>query len=149
MARLLWSILCERAIVEERPRGLISLIDVLEEVRLPPPPNEDWKAKRMWVPVKMTLVNYWCRTKENVAEKVEARVRMIGPSKKVLATNTLDVDLQTNTRMRTLFVAPVFPFDGAGEYSFLTQVKAGTRWTNASRCSFRVKFVEQPKAIRH
>lgn len=151
MAQLRWSVLCERVITDQPPRGVVSLIDVLEEIRLPPPPADIDPKQRPLVPLRFSLVNYWARTKRERPESAKARVRIFAPDRQQLSSTEFPVDLTVASQVRTVISSPGFPLHGEGDYEVVTEVASGTRWRAVSKQYFRLIYVDdvRKKPIRH
>ncbi len=135
-----WTILCRRGIVEQGSNQL-SLIDVVERITLkkteglPEETTEPiWEAVAagddVLVPFPMQLTSYWTRSNRDEPETAQARLRLVGPTGKILSEFVLDVDLVDYVNRRSNMKAEHFPFAGEGVYRATVHMRPNptARW---------------------
>lgn len=126
MATLRWAVCFQRAIIDSTTQSL-SLIDHLERITLPhaPPPAD---GARPLLPLKFCLVTIWDRSKHELAERGEMRVRLLGPEGDELAKATTPIDLVSGSSARNFVNLPGLPLAGAGRYTFEVCQKSDDDW---------------------
>ncbi len=131
MARHIWSVLCERALVDHESNS-VSLIDVVEEISidapLPPEPVS--------VPLRLALVSYWTRTARDTPEQGHTRFLVQSPLGELLARGRdIQVDLLHEVRAQTLGRIEVMPLQGEGPYHFIVEYRplGDPGWTECTR----------------
>jgi len=118
MARHVWSVLCERAIVDRDSESL-SLIDVVDAV--------DYEANipsgdLVTVPAGLTLVSLWIRSAAAVPEKQETRywLKSAGGDQLMIAPPQL-IPLEGSVRTHVAFEVPFLQIGPAGRYELVVE----------------------------
>lgn len=144
MAILQWTIICERAIIEEQTKT-VSLMSMVENITLPLPPADFAKqVPPPLVPFRFYVVLQFARSKPGIGERAPGRVLMIAPNEKQFGESEFVVDLTATPRARVILQTIGFPLMGAGLYRSLVQMKVRTQWRKAGQAEFGVVFTEQP-----
>src|SRR5882724_578285 len=100
MADLVWSVLCNRGILDQYTNN-VTLVDVVEVLQLQAL-DEIPEGQRGAVPVQMALVTLWRRSDYSVPEKTAARfVLEIPDDDSPSLVARMVVDLETHRRSRT------------------------------------------------
>lgn len=140
MARAIWSVLCERALIDARTRGL-TLVDVTEEVAVEGPfPAGDPVPLR----APLELVSFWSRSSAGQPERGLTRFFVLAPTGETLVTaKEMVVDLTDEPRAQTIAVIDGFPIRGAGVYSFIVefQLDGAAEWQPCADVPLEVKSV--------
>lgn len=113
MPRLVWAIPCRRGIVD-RFTALVTLMEAVDEVRMPaqPNPGED-------VGLELCVVTNWAREDFTVAERSGfCRCSIIAPTGETDRPLILDVRLAEFLRVRNVFRYSRMSYRGLGEYRF-------------------------------
>lgn len=131
MAKLLWAIACQRAIVSAQ--NTLTLVDTLDEVQIPAAPPKELTAPGapvLMVPMRFAIVALWERSTVDEATLTEARMRFFSPKGKKIGETMLRIDLVSAPRCRTIAEAPALPYHGPGDYKFRFDVRDGAdaRW---------------------
>lgn len=148
MATLRWAVCFQRAIIDSATQNL-SLIDHLERITLPhaPPPVD---GARPLLPFKFCLVTIWDRSKPELAERGEMRVRLLGPDGEELAKATVPIDLMSGSSARNFVNLPGLPLAGAGRYTFEVCQKVDEEWQDESaRPHFEVVYSPDAASPKH
>lgn len=148
MATLRWAVCCQRAIVDSATQSL-SLIDHLERITLPhaPPPEN---GARPLLPLKFCLVAIWDRSKPELAERGEMRVRLLGPNGDELGQATSPIDLVSGSSARNFVNLPGLPLAGAGRYAFEVCQRSDDGWHEESaRPHFDVVYSPNVAPTKH
>jgi hypothetical protein len=148
--KVIWAILCERAVVD-RETNNISLFNVVEEVAVPAQPPVSLKELGLphgVVPVVFRLVVLWSRSDQGVPEKGRGRVRVGMPTETIAFGGEFDVDLMEFLRSRAMINLPGLPIGGGdGIYRFLIDGKTNSEdWTQMFELPLRVTFQHQDAA---
>lgn len=133
--------LCARSIIEGST-GLLSLIDILEEVTLGElPPLEDNKEQIIRFPV--SVVSLWQRKPESDPTKGTVRLSLISPHHEIIKEFEYDADLtKEKQRLRTIARLDGIRFRGVGTYQFLVQIRGEkeTAWREVATIPFPIKL---------
>lgn len=114
MARHIWSVLCNRALLDTQTNQ-VSLIDVVESLRIRGPRLPSEIDGPVLVSTTLTLVTLWTRSDMATAERMRGRAVVTTPDGQVLPGKTLDVDLHSAPRARAFMRLASLPFKGSGE----------------------------------
>lgn len=121
MARHVWSVLCDRVLIDLEQRGQLSMIDVAEKITLDGSiPASDGKVS---VHVGLSLVTDWVRSQANVEEEVKALVEIQAPNGEVVPGSEVTIDLKSQARGQTVGQIDWLPFRGLGEYRVLVKYR--------------------------
>lgn len=145
MAKLLWIIACQRAIVD-RENGTITLVDVVENVNIPAPPPEI-AAKKPLVPFRFAVVTQWERSDFDKSETLEGRVRLLTPSGKRYGESIFSLMIQQR-RAQIITAAHGFRYTGPGAYSVRVELNISGKWRKVGSTSFQVNL-QEPSAKSH
>jgi hypothetical protein len=142
MAKFVWAIMCDRAILSSR--NTVTLVDLLEEVQMPRPPNElIAKGKpQLVIPMRFAVVSLWERSDAKDTERASARMRFLAPNNKVIGETPIQIDLKTFPRFRALAEAQALPYFGPGEYAFRFELRVGERWRAVGSTQFTLRLIE-------
>ena len=144
MPRLLWTIICQRAILSAQ--NTITLVDVLDEVQLPVAPPKELLAPRkprLMIPMKFAVVSLWERGGSREAGRTEARLRMLSPTGKKFVEARYVIELSATQRFRSLSEAAGVPYYGPGNYTMRVDVRSGKHWRHAGSASFALQVQTQ------
>jgi hypothetical protein len=141
MIEHIWSVLCTRSIIEGST-GLLSLIDVLEEVTLGElPPLEDNKEQIIRLPV--SVASLWQRKPESDPTKGTVRLSLISPHQETVKEFEYEADLsKEKQRLRTIARLDGIRFRGIGTYRFLVQIRGEkeTDWREVATLPLSIKL---------
>lgn len=131
MAKLLWSIFCEKPIIDSKSNN-VSLIGVIEALNVPTVP--------VVIPNPFFIVSLWQRSSlnESKPEDVEYRIVLITPKKREKQLIKYKFSLEKK-RHRTLNGIFGLPIDSAGTHYFSIQQLKGEKWKEEFRIVFEVK----------
>jgi hypothetical protein len=131
MARHVWSLLCEKTVLEAGTQSL-SILNVYEEINVQTILASDVKIPDTpVVPLPLTIVSVWERSNLNVEEEKESfRVRITDPNGKELGTNEQVFSMiGPHTRTRAILRIPGMPIHLSGRYVFEVEGKrGGKKW---------------------
>ncbi len=125
MVKHVWSVLCERSIIDKDSNN-ISLLNVLEQLTVVPPPSkkESDEEKRYGVmPIKYEIVSLWARERTSDPALGRERIMMIDPIGKRTKLSEIDVDLRSFERLRTRQRFAALPIGVDGKHVFSVQLK--------------------------
>jgi hypothetical protein len=131
MARHVWSLLCEKAVLEAGTQAL-HIQNVYEEIHVQGMvPSDVPIPDKPSVLLALTIVSVWERSNLSVEEDKESfRVRIIDPNGKELGTNEQVFSMTgTHTRTRAILRIPGMPISVSGRYIFEVEGKrGGKKW---------------------
>lgn len=145
MPRLMYAVFAERVVID-RVTNHIFVQNVLEQITVPHPPedvlvNVRKRKRAIGARGRMTLLVHWRREDLQKPEgRLETKVELIGPNKKVLAKATQDLDLRTHGFVRNLVEFETLPIVGQGTYSARISVRLGGVWKRVGEASFGLIF---------
>jgi hypothetical protein len=144
MARHVWSVLCEKVLVDHTSK-LVSLVEVIERINVQEDPehtisNELAKARAtgkrgLNIPVRFTLASWWVRSNYAVAESPTVRVRIQNEAYEELYEKVVALNLgDPNTGGRVLLNFDKMPFTGFGRYWLIVDEPGhdGADWNPAT-----------------
>ncbi len=143
MARLIWSLLCDRPIIDAY-RNSISVIDVVEVLTIqgPPLPKD---GVPVVVPIEITLVSLWMRSELEKPERIAARPVIVTPDGDERFGKPIDGDLESAPRTRLIQRFTSFPLAGSGEYTIRIESRSeGEEWQRVADFPIEVRFREAP-----
>jgi len=147
MAKLIWGVYCQQAIVDRTTNGL-TLINQLDEVHPPRPPDNltgpNGKKAIPLAPFPSVVVTVWERDNRRLSEIVHVQGVLIGPNKKSLIKFEQRIDLKKTPRGRLFGNLPGLPLVGQGTYRFVFRARKGTSWKRAGEIPFEVIYVPNP-----
>jgi hypothetical protein len=146
MPKLVWTIACQRALVDQANN--LSIVQVLEELGFPAPPD-DRPAIGLLVPFTLFVVTQWHREDPHKPEKARARIRLSGPKGEQFASAEFDVDLSSHARARGIAELPGIVYHGAGAYVVRVDIAVGeNRWRPVGKTGFSIHHnVPQPPIV--
>jgi hypothetical protein len=130
MARHVWSLLCEKTVIEAGTQAL-SILNVYEEVQAKVMvPDGTVVADDPLVPLPLTIVSAWERSNLNVEEERESvRVRIVDPHGKELGTHEQVFSMKgAHLRARVILSIAGLPVRVSGRYIFEILGRKGRRW---------------------
>lgn len=114
--------------------NLVSLIELIEEVRIPPDISPDTQA----VALGMSVLTLFEREDYEQPAVGVGRLRLLSPQNDALFAQEFPVELEDNiTRRRTKFQLPMWPFSGFGTYRFVVDKKDQDEWVEVGSYPFR------------
>jgi hypothetical protein len=150
MARHLWSLLCERTVLEAGTQSL-SIFNVYEELNAQAVlPNNAPIPDTPAIPLALTVVSVWERSNLNVEEEKESfRVRIIDPNGKELATTEQVFSMVgPHTRTRAILRIPALHVHLSGRYLFEVEGRrGGSKWHIEASLPLlvNISITQQPK----
>ncbi len=137
MIEHVWTILCERAFLDESQN--ISLISVVEQLSATAPPIPEGGA--IFIPFKCEVVSSWRRTTEH-GER--GRCRMIGfdSSGDEFVRQEMDINLVAYTSFRSRIKIIGLPVRQSGTFSFVVDIwdEAADNWRQVESVPLRVRI---------
>jgi hypothetical protein len=141
VAKLAWVVVSQRAIIDG-PSNNLSLIDLLEEVTLPPLPSGIDPKMISVIPLRLYVVGLWYRENLTKPETIDTRLVILAPNGKEVGNSAMRIDLRQHARVRSLVQMAGMPFAGVGMYRFITKRRSGKRWQIINEQLVEVKFVD-------
>lgn len=152
MAKHIWSVLCNRGLLDTQTNQ-VSLIDVVEAVRIRGPRWPSESDEPVFVPTGLTLVTLWTRSDMAIPERMHGRLVVIAPDGQTFPGKTLDIDLHSAPRARAFMRLAGLPFKGPGEYQISVETRRSDddAWDHNANVPVEVAFEEvlvpQPRAV--
>lgn len=119
MARLIWAVLCERAVTSKEHNN-VSLFETLENLSfgIAADAVEDQLEGRAFCPFKWRLVMTWERDEWDTPETARARLRHRQPSGSSFMQREMELDLTKGPRHRLFYKGEGFPVMESGVHRF-------------------------------
>jgi hypothetical protein len=124
-----WSILAQDVLINDESKA-VSLIGIIERITLFIPIEHKTKDLPI-LPLRMSLVSMWARSRYEEAERGRARVAIKDPDAKTIKgfePFEYDVELVASTSFRFTAKFRSFPFTKTGFYQIIIQRQIGNRW---------------------
>jgi hypothetical protein len=141
MAECEWVILCERVVIEDQAKT-VSLISIVENLNVPPPPRQLLKGGpgAALLPFRFYVVQQWARSNPKIGERVATRLLLIGPDGKQFALQEAVLDLTGAVRGRVISQVLGIPVSREGTYKCIVEAKVRTKWRKARLYEFALVF---------
>ncbi|MCP3963473.1 MAG: hypothetical protein GY719_37030 [bacterium] len=108
----------------------VSLIDVIEKVTIRQADldqeasragrtTEELVAEGFAFPLQMQLVTFWTRSKPDIPETTEVRLRLLSPTGKILSDANVSLSLEDHRNSRPVLRLPGGLYAGSGIYHFV------------------------------
>lgn len=122
-----WIVPCRKAVIDAET-NIVSLLEIIEELRIPTPPPE--AAIPFAIPIELSVMGYWEREAGD-GEGYEGRLLLIGPNGEVLGEGGAALDFHGRDRLRTRTNFVGFPVAGQGRYLIRCESRpsAAEPWT--------------------
>jgi hypothetical protein len=133
----IWSVLCERSIVD-RESNNITLQTVREQVVVFSEP-----VPGGIIPMHMELVSFWGRSVPDEPSVDNARVTLFKPSGELIISRDVVINLSEVERSRNRIIFNGIPADQPGRYIFLVEISVDDDWIQVARVPLSVDF--QPR----
>ncbi len=135
MPQHVWSILCTKASIDNQSNN-VSLFEVIEQLTIRGAPQ----SQEFLLPGTFELVSLWVRTDPAVPESAAMRIQLQRPDGSLKGGGTMDVNLTSALRNRTLAKMNGLPLLGAGRYCFIVESKLASEavWTLCARIPVEV-----------
>lgn len=114
MARHVWSVYTTAAAIDNVSNN-VSMFEVIEQLRLPSPPED---VDRFVLPMRSTMVTLWARGDVDVPERAVGRVRLLAPNGDQFGQWTHEVDLVQHLRTRNRAVFHTLLLSTPGVYEW-------------------------------
>ncbi len=139
MARIIWSVICKRIVMDEAaPHMLVAIIDPLDNISLVGPGDP---ASLKFFNFACRFIATWARSVPEEPEQATARLRYQPPGvEESTASQTFEIDLGGYTRVRTGINLKELPFNGAGRYEFILELETSGGWREVARHMLDVDF---------
>ncbi len=142
MIRHVWSILCSKSSVD-RQTNSISLFEVIEGIQFVTAGPVNFPAD---VPFEAQVVSLWLRSDPAVPEHGQMRSKLIGPSNQNLGESISEIDLRSNSRVRTVGQFNGLRIDGAGiyEWEISSRDNKDSMWRPEAHIPFEIAINVDP-----
>ena len=146
MAKHIWSVLCDRALVDKES-GQVSLIGIVEKIKVNATIAElenieSGTEDAMLLPAHLALATWWVRSDYDTPETGCARIRLLSPEGNELINNPYPIRLENAQGWRPILSMRHFPFNRAsGVYWFENQEEqTDGSWQTVARLPIQVAF---------
>jgi len=138
MAKLKWSIMCRRAIIDKKD-NLLSIIDVIESVEFSSDVQVEEAKEWTTIPYDVTLVCLMERSDLSVAEEFKTRVRVMADNDEIFENgHEFSVNLKDNKTNRIILGMKNLPFLYSGRYNFVIEAFNDEKWEGMGGTSIEV-----------
>ena len=119
--KVIWAMICEGSSTDTETNN-ISLFNVLDEINVPEPPDNEGASSTQLFPMSLHLIVLFGRSEFDQKEQGLARVALLFPGERERAVlPEFDVRLDPAYRHRIKCEFGGFPIKGQGEYRFQIQ----------------------------
>lgn len=145
----IWSVLCERAIIDKESNNVT--FTVMEQVKVvieKPPKNS---LQKLVLPIKGQVISMWLQDKNNTVPTLEFRVRIKNPKGKVIGQASQTAPFVSSPRLRTITSFNGLPISpkANGNYWFLIEYKIKDKWKTVAKVPYwvEVELIEKPSSL--
>lgn len=114
MARHWWSTFSGIATIDQETNN-VSVINLIEELRVPPPPETD---NPLSILMRSVVVSLWGRTAPDTPERSLGRARWMDATGQELVSLSYEIDLRNHTRSRIRVNLNEIPIHEPGTYQW-------------------------------
>jgi hypothetical protein len=126
MAHHVWSVLCARALLDQKTNQ-VTLVDALERIEVRPPEPGPLVGKLV-LAQPFVLVSLWTRSDLSIPETATARFTVAVPTGEQASHNEMALNLEQHARTRTFLNFSAFPMNGTGTYVINVECFSGGQW---------------------
>jgi hypothetical protein len=132
MIRHVWTVPCRVSLID-RDSNNVSLVEVVEEVVIGPPPAAG--NNRMPIPAIFDVVSLWSRQDLAVGATGFGQLSFVSPTGERLAEMTFDIDLRMAQRTRSMGKFFGLPAKQPGLYHFVVEYRGEptAQWQEVAR----------------
>lgn len=150
MAEHVWSVLCDRSVID-KSSNQVSLLNVVESLKLFVDKEELDKLRQLGggseeapsFKRRMHFVTWWVRSALDVPETVPIRIVVISPRGERGGTASATVDLSEKSSYRIQIVIDGLKYLGEGRYWFAVEQKVDEEeWSEVARVPLSVAVTE-------
>jgi len=127
MAEHAWTVLCRQVLTDLADDGVVSLVNVVEQLKLPEEIVQELAKARgdglkgIFVELRFYLVSWWMRSRLDKAETLHYRVSVISPAGEVVSQQELTADLTQFASQRANIEFSQFPITILGVHYFIVE----------------------------
>lgn len=154
MAKVLWSILCEKAVIDQISKT-VSLHSLLEKVEISPDIRNiiEEGTKTPAIPIRFDLVTLFSRSNIEQPETAIVRLAVKKPNTKKKAHQEETIDLVSAGKGRLIIGFPAITYTGEGDYIFYIEQKHtdksdNIKWKKMSETSIELAITNPDKKTK-
>lgn len=145
MPKHLWSVICEKPILDEHSNTL-SLIDVMDEIEVDLDQADIVvHNSHKYLVVHFAIVSVWAPNKDDEGTEWKSRVTMVVPDGQAYALPVEKMDFRKSKYFKTISRVNNIPFVGEGEYYFNIECQAvdadDNTWTVGTQLPLTVSIL--------
>lgn len=132
----IWTVICSRAVIDERSRN-VSIQSVLEQIKVGVPHEPNFVLG-----IKLDVVSFWIRTDPNIPARGNTRLSLLAPSGENLGTFEAALDLSEYERGRKILHFDQLPIQSPGRHYFQIELRheEETEWNTVAAIPLTVTF---------
>jgi hypothetical protein len=116
-----WIIICQQSIANQETNN-ISLIEVLEEISIPPPPSSE---KALFLDIDLDVVTSWRKNDNQENDSIyKIQFIIVAPSGETLLQGEPYIKFPDTSKSYGVFKLNGLPVSGSGDYKFQIKVLA-------------------------
>ncbi len=135
MAKIVWAIVCRRVITDQQS-NTVTYVDAVEQINFSTLPSAS---------PPVTVGTLWQRQEGD--ETLELRLRLLGPDKKLIASDQLQVITLEKPRHRVNVVVDGFEFREEGEHTIVIDQKLKGKWKRVALLPLAIELAEQEQEV--
>ena len=147
MARHWWSTFSGIATIDQETNN-VSVINLIEELRVPPPPETD---NPLSILMRSVVVSLWGRTAPDTPERSLGRARWMDAVGDELGSFTYEIDLRNHERSRIRVNLNDIPIRAPGTYHWQISgapIDAPDEWQLVAELPVQVVFDDQTDVVK-
>lgn len=132
----IWTVICSRAVIDQRSRN-VSIQSVVEQLNINAVPEPDFVLN-----IKLEAVSFWVRTDPDISSRGQTRLSFLTPSGDSLGSFESEIDLSEHERGRTIIHFDQLPIQTPGRHYFRIELRSEgeSEWNNVAAIPLMVVF---------
>lgn len=152
MAKLVWAVFCERAVVDSATNSL-TLVNTMEEIHVPKPTPESLKAaagRPLAVRAGFSIVTNWERTKGDRGNRpLQILLRLLDPHGQKRSEGQQRLEFGKSTRGRAIANLEGLPISIEGRYVWRIYVGAANKsWKSVGEIPYALSFIKSDAELK-
>src|SRR5438128_1389605 len=131
MALHVWSVLCQKAIVDKET-NTVSLLDIIESLAIEFTVESRPENAKFAITASFQFATFWTRSVFDEPEKSRAKVTLYSPRETLSASNVFEIDLTGFSNSRNIVKIPGISIGESGRHWFVVEQEEGSDWVEVS-----------------
>lgn len=146
MIKHAWTTVCSKVIVDKNTNNIS--IDIAEQIKIESQTTPEQYPIR--VPgFHLMIVSLWYRDDSDEERICNSRIKYLGPDGSEMGTLSFDLNLEENSRLRTMVTLSNIPLKGPGWHYFVVEQKIRNKWVEVARIPHEVQIEKMNTRIEN